>query len=447
MTAIFRCQQVLALLVLPLMMAVGVTAHGAESVSASRDTVLSYALPTANASMTAYEPAIFGNAPVAQLQAGRIVAAWTTEPVSLPWTSLMLEMIVKHKIAPTRAARGSALLHVAMYDAAQLADDAMTRRIAVSTAAAQVLGYWFPAEEHGFDRVLAALFPAASAAGAAPSWSTLQRQQGLRLGTRVGTATIARAQSDGAERGWNGLRLEWYGEGRYYGPGAWHPTPPYFYYPPDEPFAASWKTWVLKSASQFRPSPPAFGSARFIKDLREVVDLQKTLTPAQREIAKFWVDGSGSVTPPGHWNQIAVDLVRKHALNEPETVKLFAILNMALADTFIAAWDVKYHYWTARPVTLAPIVLGVQMQTAILTPPFPSYLSGHAAFSGAGARVIGDFFPGEASSLDAMADEAAMSRLYGGIHFRHDNDDGLTLGRTISSLVLRKWRGGAAETR
>jgi hypothetical protein len=256
---------------------------------------------------------------------------------------------------------------------------------------------------------------------------------------------IARAQSDGAERGWNGLRLEWYGEARYYGSGAWQPTPPYFYYPPDEPFAAAWKTWVLQSASQFRPSPPAFGSARFIKDLREVVEVQQTLTPAQRAIAKFWVDGSGSVTPPGHWNQIAVDLVRKHGLNEARTVKLFAILNMALADTFIAAWDAKYYYWTARPVTLAPVVLGVQMQTAILTPPFPSYLSGHAAFSGAGARVIGDFFPTQAGSLDAMADEAAMSRLYGGIHYRHDNDDGLMLGRTISALVLDTWRGSAIE--
>ncbi len=394
-------------------------------------TVLDYpAGAAATYDATSYAPSAFS-----EQQAERIVLAWKTETLTMPWTALMLDMIAKHKIAPTRASRGSALLHVAMSDAWQLAPDAATRRAAVSAAAAKVLGYWFTAEEHGFDRILAGTL---QRVGAQEPGNAAQLKQGVELGGRVGQRVIERAESDGAARGWNGVRLQWYGEGRYYGPGAWEPTAPYFYYPPDEPFAPTWKTWALERPGQLRPVPPAFGSARFLRDLRELVELQSNLTPEQLRIAKFWVDGSGSVTPPGHWNQIALDLARKHALSEPQTVKLFMILNVALADTFIAVWDVKYHYWTARPITMAKTVLGVELKTAILTPPFPSYVSGHAAFSGASARVLEVFFPDEAAGLNAMAEQASTSRLYGGIHYRHDNEDGLALGRAVSSVVLKK---------
>lgn len=398
-------------------------------------TILDYTPAEAEPAQALYDPAVYGNSPAAQEQADRILQAWKTESVTMPWTSLMLQMIAKHKIAPTRGARGSALVHVAMYDAWHLEGDDKARRIAVSTAAAQVLAYWFPSEEHGFDRIIAALVRANPEQAGPASLAN-----GLQLGVQAGRRAIARAESDGAERGWNGVRLEWYGDGRYYGPGAWEPTAPYFYYPPDEPFAPGWQTWVLKSASQFRPTPPAFGSSRFIADLREVVELQETLTPEQRRIAKLWVDGNGSVTPTGHWNQIALDLAKKHNLNEAKTVKLFAVLNIALADTFIAVWDVKYHYWTARPITMAKTVLGVDLKTAILTPPFPSYVSGHAAFSGASARVLGVYFPDDAVYLDALAEQASTSRMFGGIHYRHDNEDGLMLGRTVSNVVLWKMK-------
>ena len=345
----------------------------------------------------------------------------------------MLNMIVKHKIAPTRGARGSALVHVAMHDAWLGSSDDAVRRIAVSAAACQVLGYWFNNEEHGFDRILAALLPHINASAA-------QVREGLALGYRIGQQAVARGEADGAARGWNGVRLQWYGEGRRYGPGTWAPTTPYFYYPPDEPFAPGWKTWVIEDPAQLRPTPPAFGSPRFLKDLRELVALQKNLTPEQRRIAKFWVDGSGSETPPGHWNRIAQDLVRKHRLDEYETTRLFAKLNMALADTFITVWHTKYYYWTARPITMAKVVLGVDMTPAILTPPFPSYVSGHAAFSGAAARIIGSVFPQEEAAVDAMAEEASLSRMYGGIHYRFDNEDGLQLGRTVANVVLARLR-------
>lgn len=381
-----------------------------------------------------YDPARHGTSPQAQEYAAKIFKAWQTEAPSLALTRLQLEMFVKHKIAPTRGARGLALMHVAMHDAWQLARrdaqlSSAERRLALAAAAAQVLGYLFIAEEHHFERIVHQLRLLQNSPGAA---------RALALGRGVGQALVQRAEGDGAARGWNGVRLQWYGEGRYYGPGTWEPTPPYFYYPPDEPFAPGWKTWVVADVSQLRPTPPAFGSEKWRKDLQEVLQIQKNLTPEQLKIAKFWVDGSGSVTPPGHWNQIALELALKYKLDDKQSLQLFALLNMTLADTFIAVWDTKYHYWTARPVTMVKTALGENMSTAILTPPFPSYVSGHAAFSGASARILGAFFAQEAPQLDAMAEEAAMSRLYGGIHYRHDNEDGLRLGRRVAEIVLQK---------
>ncbi len=415
-----------------LLLAAARPAAAAES-AVLRGAVLDYPLSSSQAGDGGYDPRTLALSPVAEEQAARVMQAWQSEAASLPWTDLMLKMIAKHKVAPTRAARGSALLHVAMYDALLLAPDEATRRVAVASAATQVLGYWFTAEEHGFDRIMGSVLRRMEQRGAiAPEQLAL----GVKLGWRVGRRVIAKGEADGAARGWNGVSQQWYGEGRYYGPGAWQPTQPYFYYPPDEPFAPGWKTWVLKSADQFRPVPPAFGSERFLKDLQEVIDVQKNLTPEQLRLAKFWVDGSGSVTPPGHWNQIAQDLARKHKMGDADAAKVFVVLNVALADTFIAVWDAKYHYWTARPITMAKTVLGAELKTAILTPPFPSFVSGHAAFSGAAARVLGVFFPGEAGELDAMAEQAALSRLYGGIHYRFDNEAGLALGRSVAGAVL-----------
>jgi hypothetical protein len=371
----------------------------------------------------------------AGLEAQKIAASWQTEPVGLAWTRIQLDRHVKHKMMPTRGARGLALTHVAMHDAYELAKVYnVDPKIAASMAASQVLGYLFVAEERAFDRIVYKL--------AAHTFKTTHEQlsdaalRSMRLGLHVGKRVIARAESDGAQHGWNGSRLQFYGEGRVYGPGTWQPTPPYFYYPPDEPFAPLWKPWVLRSAGEFRPTPPAFGSKRYLDDLNEVIEVNKALSPDQVKIARFWVDGHGSVTPPGRWNQIAIDAVLRHKLNERDTLRLFAQMNIALADTFIAVWDTKYFYWTARPITVAKTVLGEALAPSILTPPFPSYVSGHAGFSGAASTILSRFIPDGAREFAAQAEEAAYSRLFGGIHFRHDNEDGLVLGRKIGQRVL-----------
>ncbi len=110
---------------------------------------------------------------------------------------------------------------------------------------------------------------------------------------------------------------------------------------------------------------------------------------------------------------------------------MLAVTNAATMDAGIAVWDAKYAYWLIRPSRADPAIT-----TPVGLPNFPSYVSGHAGFSGAAADVLAHFFPAEAAALRARAEEAAMSRLYGGIHYRFDNEAGMELGRRIARLAL-----------
>jgi hypothetical protein len=391
------------------------------------------------------------------IQAGKPLPLRSNEPVTLAWTNLELEMIVKHKVMPARTARALALMHVAMHDALVAARSnrnssaAMEQKAvlsqratpleyaAVSGAATSVLGYLFPSEQGYFDGLANETGRALMAEQVSPH----DLEAGLRIGRAVASVVIARGQSDGAARGWNGEKLIWHGEGQPFGPGYWEPTPPYNYYPPDEPYAPYWKPWLLERADQFRPAPPpAYGSVPFMLALQEVKDISEKLTDEQKRIAKFWVDGNGTVTPTGHWNQVAIELVARYQLDDFATARLFAFLNMALADTNVAVFDTKYAYWSVRPITAIRNLFGVDFNSFILTPPFPSYISGHAGFSGAASEFLSGVFPIEANRLRAMGEEAAMSRLYGGIHYRFDNDGGLNVGRKIAALALSKYNSG-----
>lgn len=364
-------------------------------------------------------------------------------PATIIWTKLQLDRYIKHKMMPSRGARGLALMHVGMHDALIKSKLQKTdHNITIMMAAAEILRYLFPQEEHGFERL--AFTVAAKRFQTSIEDLPDDALKALALGKYIGAGLISYANNDGAHYGWNGLRLQWYGEGRYLGPGSWEPTSPYFYYPPEEPFAPTWKPWVLKDAAQFLPeAPPIYGSKQFVAALQEVLDINDSLTQEQKKIAEFWVDGHGSTTPAGHWNQIAIDYVlNKHdekQWDELQVAQLFAHLNIAMADTFIAAWHSKYHYWTIRPVTAAQKILGRKYKPYILTPPFPSYVSGHAATSGAAAEVIGFYFPENMKQIKQLAEQAADSRLLGGIHFKFDNDQGLILGKQVAQWVISSY--------
>lgn len=414
------------------------------SSAAYSETILKYTIGDFAHSELVVPATVFHDRLSAEVEAKKMILSWQTEPLTLAWTRIQLDHYIKHKIMPTRGARGLALTHVAMHDAF---DQAVARgqnpKLVVSMAVAQVLGYLFVAEEKSFDRIAFAI--AAELSGSKPEALSNEVKSALALGKSIGEQVLKYADADGAQKGWNGLRLQYYGEGRYYGLGTWEPTPPYFYYPPDEPFAPSWKLWVLNSANEFRPTPPSYGSPRYMKDLEEVLKIQENLNEDVKKIARFWVDGHGSVTPAGHWNQIAIDEVLKAKLSERATIRLFALMNIAMADTFIAVWDTKYHYWTARPVTAAKYMFAKDFKPLLLTPPFPSYVSGHAGFSGAAAQILGSYLPHRANEMRVMAEEAANSRLLAGIHFRHDNEDGILLGQKVAGRVIDKFSAFTAE--
>jgi membrane-associated phospholipid phosphatase len=335
------------------------------------------------------------------------------------WIQLELDAIASHSTSPPRASRGLAHLSSAMYLAAL--SEGSARDDAVTGAAATVLVYLYPDE---VDRVAALADELADVDSRA-----------FARGREIGRLLVSRAQSDGANAVWTGRPPE--------GPGFWVPTPPGFVYPPLEPLAGTWRTWNLRRGSQFRPGPPpAYGSARFRAELNEVYAVSRGLTDEQRRIADFWADGAGTVTPPGHWNMIAIALVRESGWSTLRASRLFSALNTAQADAFIACWDAKYTYWSLRPVTaIRRLIAGeAGWLSYIVTPPFPSYVSGHSTTSGAASTVLGAFFPGRTSELDAMAREAAISRLYGGIHFTSDNEAGLQLGRRVGRVAVQAYR-------
>jgi hypothetical protein len=370
------------------------------------------------------------------------------------WNDILLGFIREDKTNPVRASRNMALLNVAIYDAViaacreqvstsspaprerdgrikPLADvparaSYPSAEVAVASAAQAVLAYLYPGRTHDFQRLADDARRAPLIAGTSLPAGV---DAGAAIGAAVGAAVVARGQADGSTAVWHGQMPT--------GAGVWKAAPTAVG-GPTELMAGTWKTWILASGSELRaPPPPAFGSPEWQRDADEVVSITNNLTNEQVRIARFWADGSGTETPPGHWARIGLGLIARDHLSLGQAARTMAHLGVAQADAFITCWETKYHYWTGRPTGL---IKG--FASTILTPNFPSYTSGHSTQSGAAAVVLGHFFPHDAAKLDAMADEAAVSRLYGGIHYRSDNEVGLRIGREIGRRTVERAGGG-----
>lgn len=201
------------------------------------------------------------------------------------------------------------------------------------------------------------------------------------------------------------------------------------------------KPWCIPSVEAVRPGPPpAPGSPEFEKDAAELEDIAKNLTTEQRRIANFWSDGLGTYTPPGHWNSRAAELIVKNKFNPLRSARVFAYMNMAVMDAGISCWDAKYYYHYPRPIQTIP-----GFKTILGTPSFPAYTSGHSTFSAAAATVLSHIFPAERIQLEAWAEEAALSRLYGGIHYRFDAEVGLAQGRAVAAYSVEVARIDGAD--
>jgi membrane-associated phospholipid phosphatase len=143
---------------------------------------------------------------------------------------------------------------------------------------------------------------------------------------------------------------------------------------------------------------------------------------------------------------VAFVYVDSAKLDTPRAARLFAGLNVALNDAALAVWDTKFTYWSPRPVNaIRDLGLDPNWRSLLPTPTFPSYVSGHSGYSAAAAAVLSYFFPSDAATFDAKAQEAAVSRLYGGIHFRSDNDQGAAIGKKIGDLTVQRLKQDGAE--
>jgi hypothetical protein len=196
------------------------------------------------------------------------------------------------------------------------------------------------------------------------------------------------------------------------------------------------KSHALVGLYHMASDPHAFFSTDLGKDV---------LTEAEERIARFWEGGDGTPLPPGIWNQVALRYVARANLTVPQQSKVFATINVAMADAGVAAWDTKYAYWNPRPINaIRDLGMDPDWEPLLDTPFFPAYISGHAAYSGAVGEVMAYLFPDDADLFREKAEEAAWSRVLGGIHYPMDGEEGLKVGRAIGRLVVR-WLEDAAD--
>ena len=290
---------------------------------------------------------------------------------------------------------------------------------ATAAAAAAVLSYFFPdeasyfaalAQEDGISRVRAGLqYPSDYTAG-------------VDLGRKVAAAVIARAKIDGADVPWTGT-VPTGSCGWVAAPGS---TPMGVTYP-------SWKPFLLASASEFRaPPPPACDSPEVQADLAEIRGISRS--PAtnfgmvQRSV--FWQGLEGvnfyQLTYANKW--IFEDKLDQ---NPPRAARVYALVSAVTYDAFIANHESKYTFWYIRPPQLDPTIV-----PSTSLPNHPSYPSNHAAVSTARMTVMGYLFPQHASEAQAIANEAAESRVWGGIHYRMDLNAGFPLGRAVARKFI-----------
>lgn len=255
--------------------------------------------------------------------------------------------------------------------------------------------------------------------------------------------------------------------------GKWRPTNP-DYMDGTEPYWSKISSFSLDSSSQFCPGPPpAFNKEKnslFYKINKEVYDTGMNLTPEQKNIAYFWDDNpfvsnykghlafnTKKQTPGGHWMGITTIACRKTKADVAKTARAYSLVAVGLMDGFISCWDTKYNYKYIRPVTVINSWFDKKWEPYLQTPPFPEYTSGHSTISGSAATILTALFgenfayhddadkeyigmERDFTSFMQAAQEASVSRFYGGIHYMVSLDTGLEMGKRVGEQVLRRCR-------
>ena len=313
----------------------------------------------------------------------------------------------------------------------------------LSGVTAELLKLLFPASVEEITLKAAEQRLAAQLAGRA---TASDLAAGVALGQAVAAVFVARAGTDGMRTAggspalWQALADGAAARGEI--PWKSQDTPAR---PPMLPAFGAVRAWAMTAEDivRERPGPPPSTSSQLME--RETAEVRRYVDRGSRQelaIANFWADGPGTPTPPGHWNLIAAPFVQQADMSEVRAARAFALLNMTLHDAAVGCWEVKYFYFNPRPTQMDR-----ELKSIIGMPNFPSYTSGHSTFSGAAAEVLSYLFPGGAQQFEAQKNEASISRLYGGIHYRSDLDVGQAHGKRIGGYTVSFARTDGADVR
>jgi hypothetical protein len=392
------------------------------------------------------------------------LTAFCRADVVTDWNQIMSQTALATKTSNLLTSRVSAIVQSAVFDAVNgieqryapihvvpNAPRGASRRAAAIQAAYGTLVALYPAQKDGLDAQRQTSLAGITDDGDWQHSESIQR--GIDWGQSVADAIIAWRSSDGFTPPpppfLGGTAV-----------GQWRPTPPGFLVGAGPQFATM-TPWVLTAPWQFRPSgPQALDSDQYATDFNEVKSLgsstSSTRTDFQTEIARFW---SGNTVL--YWNRIALTMSAQNNFTLSDNARLFALLNLAMADAAIACWDAKYTYVFWRPITAIQLAdtdgnsatdPDPSWTPLLVTPNFPEYPSAHATVSPAAAVVlqslIGDsgpftldseILPGVLHTFNSFtdaADEAFVARIFGGIHFRSSCQDGHALGVAVGNAVM-----------
>jgi len=340
------------------------------------------------------------------------------------WNELATDLAVAAPAPGINATRLYTYLALAQFRAAEAAQAAPgphpSIAAAIGGASVAVLSSFFPSASTQLEAAL----DAQQASDPWPGAKHADFTAGEAIGRAVGARVLTFAQGDLV--GLTNPLLAPVGPPPV-GPGHWIYTPP--------PLIARGnlgaRPFFLTSQDQLRPPPPpAFGSPAFNAALAEVYQISVNRTQEQIDIANYW-NVNQSPRSQTAFMGIARELIVSHHRTDTEAARIMFLMSAAAFDALIGCFDAKYYYWFIRPPQANPGIV-----TVFPTPQHPSYPSAHSCFSGAYSGVLAAAFPSERARLAAVAQEASLSRLYAGIHYRFDFEAGLELGRRAAALAL-----------
>ncbi|HKC43323.1 MAG TPA: phosphatase PAP2 family protein [Burkholderiales bacterium] len=345
------------------------------------------------------------------------LSPWAAPTSTMRWNEYACELIARNQVGQFPAARTLAYMNLAINNAIVTARQQGRKPDgAAAGAAAAVLSYVFLKDEQA---IAARLSTETNALGAD---ARSDFGAGVQIGRAAASDVIAAAKSDRADLAWAGppptSTDKWSSLAQ----------PPR---PPLGPRLGEARPFFLTTGADYRaPAPPGYDSPAFRKTVSEVRAISDSRTNEQVRIAQYWENLTGSFSA-GLWNDVARGAISSHGLTEVESARVLALVHMASVDATIACHDSKYTYWVPRPTQADP-----EIRLAIGVPNHPSYPSNHACISGTVGLVLDAQFPDERGRYFAMGRQAGESRIYAGIHYRIDVDEGIVIARKVAARAL-----------